>query len=453
MTGITPTSMPLKPSSRGAPARLEYQAAAAALHATQQGDAMKTANKVSLDGSATASLKYANPKDLPSFPSLGLSNGPSSAGAAASLASSLRKPIPGWKADPSPSAFAAAVHAKDLKSMESPQPEPSTQGLEAALVAHARNLVKPSPLGNPTSLPSTPLNQGLSPRPNSGHTVTGNEASLQTVIGVMGAKRLRSGSSPTTTKNTWPDLVGSAAALNTATTAHSHSVSRSGTLPHSAMGGNSRQGVGSTHILLKQETADGKRADVRAAAVSMTRKPSAVQQGSTNDTEGLEDSWRSLTAYRLSTCFPSGALDRSGEHVPVLSNKLQEAANKFAQDRLASLQGEHEAYRNYSGLSHTQLPPPIQDVTRRRAFSLRKSIAQDGEQSRPETPFPSDFTQADAEKQEKGRKALIATAQKNVQASMHKMDEKILSNRKAIPPDTGKKGSSGNRCRRGRKRD
>jgi Eisosome protein 1 len=380
-------------------------------------------------------LRYANPRDLPSFPSLGLSNGLSSAGAAASLASSPRKPIPRWKADPSPSAFAAAVHVKDLQSIKQWQPEPSTQGVKAALVAHARNSVKHSLSSNPTSPQGALSSQRLSPRSNYRITAINDDSSPQIVTGVTVAKRQRSRSAPTTADTTRPDLAYSAAdALNAATTAHSPSVNRSNTVPQSATGGNYRQGVGSIHMLCKPETADGKGVDVRAAAVSMARQLSAIQRGSINDIEGLERDWNRLTAYELSV------LAQSGEHVQAHSSKLQDAASKLAQERLARLHGEHEAHKDCFGLSHTQLSPPVRDVTRRRAFSLGKCVAQCGEQSRSEIPLLIEqATQLHAEKLEEGCKALIATAQKNVQASMRKMDEEILSQTGRLSPPTQEK--------------
>ncbi|KAI9781972.1 MAG: hypothetical protein M1839_005565 [Geoglossum umbratile] len=443
----SPVPKPPNPPSHEASQKLECQAAAAAaaLYVMQPEDTTGPVNqallsesdrRLSAAGCAVASLKYANPKDIPSFASLGLS---SSAGAAASLASSSRKQIPRWKADPSAPAFAAAVLAKDFKATKSWEPGPSTHGVKAALLAHARNPMKPSPPGTLTSPQSTSSN----PRSNYGHTTTGREESLQAATGAMAAKRQRSRSAPTATASQ-PDLADSMAnALNAATIAHSPSMNKTNTLPHDVAGGNSRQGLTSSRRLPKQEPAGMKGADVRAAPTSIARQFSAIQQGSTNDIEGSgEDESRS--AARKFDARPSpSASAQTGERAPTHLSRLEEAASKLANERLARLHSEHEAYRNYYGINHTQSPPYVQDVARRRAFSVGQSTAHDREQSkeiRSELSLLTDrVAQVDTEKLDRGRIALIAAAQKNVQARMHKMDEKILSETGRLPPSTQEK--------------
>ncbi|KAH0000644.1 hypothetical protein KCU80_g23351, partial [Aureobasidium melanogenum] len=100
--------------------RLQEQASNAALYVTKTGkstkqkeDVLDANNKLS-SRSAAASLKYASPQDLPSYPVVGIDT-TSSAHSAANLANSGHKQFEHWKPDPSKNAGIAAMAAKDYK--------------------------------------------------------------------------------------------------------------------------------------------------------------------------------------------------------------------------------------------------------------------------------------------------------------------------------------------------
>ncbi|KAG9581317.1 hypothetical protein KCV04_g23135, partial [Aureobasidium melanogenum] len=98
--------------------KLQEQASNAALYVTKTGkstkqkeDVLDANNKLS-SRSAAASLKYASPQDLPSYPVVGIDT-TSSAHSAANLANSGHKQFEHWKPDPSKNAGIAAMAAKD----------------------------------------------------------------------------------------------------------------------------------------------------------------------------------------------------------------------------------------------------------------------------------------------------------------------------------------------------
>ncbi|RGP60721.1 hypothetical protein FLONG3_10777 [Fusarium longipes] len=80
-------------------------------------------------------LKYADPRDLPSYPSSGLRPDSAAASAAASLGWSNQKPIELWKPDKTSSASAAAALAKNYKMAPSWEPATNSDGHKAALLA------------------------------------------------------------------------------------------------------------------------------------------------------------------------------------------------------------------------------------------------------------------------------------------------------------------------------
>ena len=210
---------------------------------------------------------------MPSYPTAGLSNLDSSAGAAASLANANHTAFEHWKPDPSTSANKAANVAKDYKVAPSWHPDPSASANKAANLAKdykaaplwhpnpsasankAANLAKDykaTPLWQPektttgskaaavaakdggnvqiwrpeaTQVGSSAAGQamrakGLSPQVDYGYTADGNKKALLAATGAMSTSRKRAGSSPTV-KGSFPDSENSAAnALSAATFAN-----------------------------------------------------------------------------------------------------------------------------------------------------------------------------------------------------------------------------------------
>ncbi|KAG4034840.1 hypothetical protein MFRU_002g01900 [Monilinia fructicola] len=236
-----PDDRPTRTSSN----KLEDQAATAALYVTNQNNQkpktghefLDSDNKLSSAGAA-ASLKYAKPRDLPSYPSAGLNNSQSAAGAAASLGWQNQKTFEHWKPDPSASASAAAMLAKDYKMKPMWQPESSAHGAKAALLAHKANkgvdLWQPEPTAWGNSAATQAMRKGntLSPQLDHGHTAVGRQGSLLAATGAMASSRKRASSTPSkiTRPETYPDEANASRnALKAAVSVHK---SQNGTRPN-----------------------------------------------------------------------------------------------------------------------------------------------------------------------------------------------------------------------------
>jgi hypothetical protein len=185
---------------------------------------------------AAASLKYAKPHDLPSYPSIGLQNNNSAASAAASIGWSNQKPFQHWKPGPSPSASAAAMHAKNYKMTAVWQPDQSECGAKAAMIAHRDackvEIWQPEPTAWSNSAANQALKKGntLSPQSDDGHTEIGRRGSLIAATGAMSLSRKRAESQPVMIQKTeaYPDEANAVAnALSAATSAHRTSSKRS----------------------------------------------------------------------------------------------------------------------------------------------------------------------------------------------------------------------------------
>ncbi|KAE9366190.1 hypothetical protein N431DRAFT_419313 [Stipitochalara longipes BDJ] len=434
--------------------KLEDQAAIAALYVTKHDNGPKTGrefldsdNKLSSAGAA-ASLKYAQAQDLPSFPSAGLKNGGSAAGAAASLGWANQKPFEHWKPDPSASASAAAVLAKDYKMAPLWQPEQSTNGAKAALLAHRDSgkveIWKPeaSTWGNSAANQAFKKDRagGLSPQLDYGHTALGRQGSLMAATGAMSTSRKRAESTPIPSAFVarYPDEANATAnALSAATSAsknrkRSNIASDGGAVPFTTM---SREMYTSNPPVAPEVDEQNRQATLHASAIAMAKQMYNHQQ---KQIDAASAAHRGAMAAHHRT--PS-SVESVDEVQPMRFNNLQEAAQKLAQERLAKLHDEHtknREYRDYYGSTpQTQSRLSIRGRTRRRASS-DGSMDEDRERSNKiraqMSLFSSNISQVDAKKRQQDREALIAAAQRNVTKSLHGMDEKVFADTGKVAP-------------------
>lgn len=406
------------------------------------------------DVGAAASLKYAEPRDLPSFPSVGLTNMDSSAGAAASLANAHQKTFEYWKPDPSASANKAAMLAKDYKPPPLWHPEMSAAGSKAALLAAKEggnvNIWQPEPTDAGHSAAVLAMREkGLSPQIYKGVNADGNRRALLAATGAMSGSRRRAGSLPVVNPS-YPDSANSAAnALGAATFASKQS-NRGGPARndasnainagkiHSAAVTNLSREMYTSHPPVAPEVEEKNReAGLRAAAMSMAKQMYDIQQKAINqaaiDLEKSESVHAAAHVHNRQGSVTSAA--GSQQAIPQYAN-LQEAAQKLAAERLAKLHDEHAEYRNYYGATAPQQSRlSMRGRPRRRASSdgqIKDSDDVRSKQIRSEMSLFNDkIAQVDAKKRQKDREALMAAAQRNVRASMHGMDEKFYA-------DTGK---------------
>ncbi|KAH7336536.1 putative Eisosome protein 1 [Rhexocercosporidium sp. MPI-PUGE-AT-0058] len=460
-TAAVPTG-PIQDASRPATSstRLEDQAALAALYVTRYDnnqnsskkngqDFLDKDNKLSSAGAA-ASLKYANPQDLPSFPSTGLKkNDSSAAGAAASLGWANQKSFEHWKPDPSASASAAAMQAHDYKMAPLWQPEASAHGAKAALLAHRDGgkveIWKPeakSAWGHSAATQAMASHRqgGLSPQLDYGHTDLGRKGSLLAATGAMASSRKRAQSIPTVSPqpDTYPDESNAASNALRAATSASRASRRSdmpeaGAVPITNM---SREMYTAAPPVQPEVDEKNRQDTLRASAVAMAQSMYQYQQkqfdAATHAQRGAS------AAHRRNSSLDSA--DNAAQ--PMRFNNLQEAAQKLAQERLAKLHDEHaqnREYRDYysSNTSAPQSRLSLRGRNRNRASSLG-TFEDDKEQSNKiraqMSQFSSNLSQVDEKKRQQDRENLIAAAQRNVTKSLHGMDEKVFADTGKIAP-------------------
>ncbi|KAK6585822.1 hypothetical protein PZA11_000879 [Diplocarpon coronariae] len=449
--------------------RLEDQAALAALYVTgpkhnihsNDGGKPKTDDYDYLDkghklssAGAAASLKYANPQDLPSYPSSGLKkNDTSAAGAAASLGWANQKSFEHWKPDPSGPAAAAALLAHNYKMDPGWRPDASADGAKAALLAHREGgkveVWKPdahSVWGHSAATQAMASHRqgGLSPQLDYGHTELGRRGSLLAATGAMSSSRKRADSAPRMVPrpDTYPDESNAASNALMAAASASRASKRSGhtdtgAVPYTTMARN----MYTANPPVQPEIDEKNRADtMRASAVAMAQGMYAYQQHQSSQA-GAHAHAQSGAAVAHGHRRTS-SLDPTDEGQPMRLTSLQEAAQKLAQERLVKLHDEHaqnREYRDYYSSTSSAAPSrlSIRGRNRNRASSLSTfddDQAQSDEIRAQMSQFSSNLTQVDAKKRQQDRDNLIAVAQRNVARSMHGMDEKVSADSGKIAP-------------------
>ncbi|KAL8821584.1 MAG: hypothetical protein Q9223_000428 [Gallowayella weberi] len=437
--------------------KLEDQAATAALYVTKSNKKEQPKSNYPLDSdnklssaSAATSLKYANPRDLPSFPITGLENGEAGAGAAASLANANHRDFELWKPGTSEPANKAAMLAKDYKPAPLWHPEQSAAGSKAADIAakdggHVDIWLPESTSAGNSAAGQAMRAKGLSPQVFRGSTADDNKRALMAATGAMSGNRRRAGSTPTVPPS-YPDAANSAANALKAATSVSRSAGRGNqTKPqqpvsssinaariHNAAVTNLSREMYTANPPVAPEVEEKRRQEgLRAAAVSMAKQMYDIQQkaidAAANDMKG--DSHHA--ANSVQNRQPSMVSLDDPKPVPQYVN-LQEAAQKLAAERLAKMHDEHAAYRNYYGATQpVQKRLSIRGRPRRRASSDGSTPKGDEERSRAirsqMSLFKDELAQVDAKKRQTDRDALMAAAQRNVRASMTGMDERVFN--------------------------
>ncbi|KAF4624016.1 hypothetical protein G7Y89_g14159 [Cudoniella acicularis] len=441
-TAVAPAG-PIEDAHHTHSSKLEDQAATAALYVTKN-DSTKNAYEF-LD--SNHKLSSAGEPIPQSQECEGFTYAGSAAGAAASLGWANQKSFEHWKPDPSASASAAAVLAKDYKMAPLWQPEQSAHGAKAAVLAHRDGgkveIWRPeaSAWGNSAATQALKKKNTLSPQLDYGYTDLGRKGSLIAATGAMSSSRRRAESTPIPAPKieTYPDEANAVAnALSAATSASASrtkkqsGLSEGGSIPFTTM---SRE-MYTSHPPVAPEVEEQNRQDVlRASAVAMAKQMYSYQQKQFDAASNAQRGAVAAHGRRPST----SSVSDDGQ--PMRFNNLQEAAQKLAQERLAKLHDEHvknREYRDYYGQSTQPTSRlSIRGRTRRRASS-DGDLDEDKEQSNKiraqMSIFSSNLSQVDAKKRQQDREALIATAQRNVTKSLHGMDEKVFAETGKVAP-------------------
>lgn len=341
--------------------------------------------------------------------------------------------------------------AKDYKPAPLWHPELSAAGSKAALLAQKDGghveIWRPETTDAGNSAAGQAMRKkGLSPHVDYGVTEEGERKALLAATGAVAGSRKRSGSSPIV-KSQYPDSENAAAnALGAATIANRLSKRAPQAPPalalppidakriHDAAVTNlSREMYTSNPPVAPEVEEKNRQAGLRAAAVSMAKQMYDIQQKAIDvaATDPKSDSHHAATSVHNRPGSVTSS-DEPHQGPPQYVN-LQEAAQKLAAERLAKLNDEHAAYRNYYGATTTkpQSKLSIRGRQRRRASSDGQGRDGDNERSKQirseMSLFKDKLVQVDAKKQQADRDALMAAAQRNVRASMHGMDERVFS--------------------------
>ncbi|KAK4985443.1 Eisosome assembly protein [Elasticomyces elasticus] len=441
--------------------KLQEQASTAALYPSPKKGTnprqsiLDSDNKLS-SASAAASLKYAKPEDLPSFPVVGI-NTTSSAGAAANLANSNQKPFEHWKPDASSAAGKAAMLAKDYKMAPLWHPELSAAGSKAALLAHRDggklDLWMPTASAEGNSAAGLAMkNKGLSPQLDYGYTADGRKRALMAATDALG--RSRSGSTPTPVAPAYPDSVNSAHnALNAATVAHrpSQKVKDSNRYESDAMQAARVQNLGKNvsremfteHPPVAIEVEEKKHnAALHASAISMAKQMYDYQEKRNREAAATPDYTGQTAAVRSHARGAANTATPDIKQQAMQYIHLQEAAQKLAAERLAKLNpDEASQYRSYYGYEGAapRSRLSMRGRTHHRASSDGPTADSDDEMQAQRvrsqmSQFNSQLAQVDAKKRTTDRANLLAAAERKVHAQMANMDEKVFMETGKVSP-------------------
>lgn len=337
--------------------------------------------------------------------------------------------------------------AKDYKMTPSWEPNSSSAGAKAALLASASarkqaatSSMTPAPTAQDSwgsSAASQAFKQSLAVRQPTHATSTDGLGSLSAAQKAMPASkrtRPRAKSTPVP-KELYPAESRAAVnALSAATAAHSPSkkprspTEAAGSVPYTTLPRNMFTAAPS----IGPEAEEQKRADVlHASAVAMAKKMYTHQQKMAEQTRQAQQS--------------SEETNTPADDQPKPYVNLQEAAYKLAQERLSKLQEEHERnrdYQEYYGNRRSAQPQrrlTVKGKLRRRSSS-DGDINHDREQSerirKQMSIFSSNLSKVDEQKRTKDREALLAAAQRNVRARLQGMDDKISAETGMVPPTT-----------------
>ena len=390
------------------------------------------------------SLKRADPRDLPSYPSAGLANKDSSAGAAASLAAANKKSFEHWKPGQIAPANTAAKLANDFKPTPQWQPEASAAGSKAALLAHKSgshvNTWQPDASPEGSSAAGVAVRtKSKSSTPDTGASGESQSKALRAATGAM-STRGRSGSLPARSYE-YPDSSNSAKnALNAATKAAKPSKpaqlpptdlpglsDEDATRIHNAAVTNlSRDMYTSTPPVKAEVDERNRRAGLQAAAVSMAKNMYDAQQ-KVLDSHASQEQQSHQAARSSHNRQPSVEPNRREQAMQYLN--LQATAQKLASERLAKLNDESAEYRSYYG---TTSPARSRLSLRGRRRSSSDGGLSDSDKARSDrirsemSLFNSKVAEVDAKKRQKDRNSLLAAAQRNVTKNMQGLDEKVF---------------------------
>ena len=395
-----------------------------------------------------------------------------SAHSAANLANTNHKAFEHWKPDASASASKAAMLAKDYKMAPLWKPELSAAGSKAALLAHRDggklDLWMPSASAEGHSAANIALKQkSTSPQLDYGYTDDGRKRALVAATGAVSRSKSKSETIPPPVHPKYPDSANSAHnALNAATVANRPSVRKpnpdSNQIDSNAMRAARVQNYGPNvdrqmfssrppvEIELEEQR---KQAALRASAISMAKQMYTLQEKARREAEsanvvGMGSSAATLVHSRgpASSAAPPDLKQQAMQYI-----HLQEAAQRLAHERLAKLDPDANArYRAHYGYDNE----PARNRLSLRGRPRRRADSESTQQTLPvqneddssddeftarrirnqQSGLKTSVAEIDAKKRAADRAALLAAAERKVQAQMQTMDERVFQDTGKVSP-------------------
>lgn len=389
---------------------------------------------------AAASLKYARPQDLPSYPSVGLppsrQNKDAHAGAAASLGWAKQKPVEIWKPDASTSASTAATIGWTRKSNPPWQPQQSASGARAAVLAAQSDLrvadqkaaVPPRPksagFGNSAAnvaMQNDRRSLQAPPTPNRASQLN-RHRSLMAATGAMASPRPRADSTPPMGPKYPDEMNAQSNALRAATHAHTASRRRRSEIPQGGATPVTNMGKEryTSHPFQPSEADQKQKEDsMHASAIAMAQQMYKVIEKREKETGEAGYAATAAHGRGRSTSL------MSDEPTPMKFGNLQEAAQRLAQERLAKL--HDESYKNREYLEYYGSPQPTQRRRFRRRASSDTTMGESRDIRSQAPLYSSKMSQIDAKTRQRDRDMLLAAAQRNVQRSLQGIDEQVYA--------------------------
>jgi hypothetical protein len=365
---------------------------------------------------------------------------------AATLANSNKTKVEWWTPELSANASKAALLANGYKMAPLWQPEASAASSKAATLAaqgKGRDWWQPTASKEGNSAANIAMrNTKLSPQLDYGYTEKGHKNSLLAAqLSVKGRKRSESQPIPT---ERYPDARNAQSnALSAATMASS---SKYGTRADAARVQNtqnvSRQ-MYTEHPPVGIEVAEQRHQDaLKASAISMAKQMYAIQR--VDDDGNITIDHGRVAAGIAHDTQPTGS-DHSLKTQAMQYLTLQDAAQKLAAERLAKIGDQHEnaAFQDYYGYAPQKRASRLSrlSIKGRRRASSEGAADMDSDDERQArrvrsqmSQFSNQVAEVDAKKRGHDRQALMAAAEKKVQAQMNKLDEKIFNETGKMSP-------------------
>jgi hypothetical protein len=345
--------------------------------------------------------------------------------------------------------------AKDYKMKELWQPELSSAGSKAALLAHEKgsdlDLWQPGASADGNSAATLAMrNKSLSPEVFQGNTGDNKSNALLAATASINKGRLRAESKPTEVHPAYPDSHNSSAnALSAATASHRTSTMKADGWDSEAMQAarvhnlHMDPAMFTEHPPVQPEVDEASHnAALHASAVTMAKQLYDLQnrgEGPSQSQSGAEAA-HSRNASSVSPDIKQQALQYIS---------LQDTAHKLAAERLAKIDKslENDRYRQHYGYGD-------EDKSKRLShrLSVRNALGRGRASSGADNYDSSDdelqatrirnqmsqlnsgISQVDANKQKDDRAKLLAAAEKRVSAQMHALDEQVFLQTGKVPP-------------------